>query len=293
MPDVIAGDAEGHVTLYTLGRRFSRNTLPAPVSALAAVSNPNAPSRYLVGDMGGRVASCHAQETIWKVHIDAMAAPNSLRPAVAAAATPDVMVNAVCEVWMPDRHGLLTNYMAVASGHGDIQLFALSMLKHTIPLACPCTCVCPGIFTGGGRDREDKRLGSGAMQAVLGDEAGRLFVLDNFEVEPYAQLDYPITRVFAVPLQSLGDRGTGGTDIVVCQTRSDTVFVLHNRRVVATYTSDFWPAVVGVTAEFGGIGPAIAVVDSGKPGVGGDGGSSSQASIHIVPLCPLLEGVGL
>ncbi|KAJ2696112.1 hypothetical protein H4R19_005775 [Coemansia spiralis] len=286
VPEVVAGDADGHVTVYTLGRRFSRITLPAPVSALAADSNPNAPSSFLVGDMGGAVASCHAQETIWRAHIDALPAAASLR-APRTAGLSDPMVTGVCSVWQPDKHGLLTNYVLVASGHGHIQLLTRGMPVHTIPLACPCTSLCPGVFISRGQDGDDRRLGSGAVQAVLGDEAGRLFVLDNFELVPYAQLDHPIVRVAALPLQS---REGAGVDAVVCQTSSDTVYVLHGGRTVATYTAGFWPAAVGVAPDFGGAGPVLAVADPGEPTDSGSGGSSS---IHIVPLRPLLDSIGL
>ncbi|KAJ2800966.1 hypothetical protein H4R21_002971 [Coemansia helicoidea] len=296
MPDVVAGDADGNVTVYTVGRRFSRTALPAPVSALAADTNPNAPSSFLVGDMGGAVASCHAQETIWRAHIDtATAAAGSLRAAPPVGQA-DPVVTAVCSVWQADKHGLLTNYVLAASGHGHVQLLSRGVPVHTIPLACVCTALCPGVFVGRGRATDDRRIGSGAVQAILGDESGRLFLLDNFELVPYARLDHPIVRVAALPLQSPGSGGGGASavDAVVCQTSSDTVFVLHSGRVVATYTADFWPALVGVAAEFGGAGPVLAVADSGEMDYngGGGGGGGGGASIHIVPLRPLLDSIG-
>ncbi|KAJ2394159.1 hypothetical protein GGI05_002162, partial [Coemansia sp. RSA 2603] len=53
LPDVISGDSDGRVTVFTMGRMISRVTLSAPVSAIAFDENPNTPRSFIVGDMSG------------------------------------------------------------------------------------------------------------------------------------------------------------------------------------------------------------------------------------------------
>ncbi|KAJ1805760.1 hypothetical protein LPJ56_006493, partial [Coemansia sp. RSA 2599] len=81
-------------------------------------------------------------------------------------------------------------------------------------------------------------------QALLGDDSGRLYVLDNFKMEPYAQLDYPVTSAVAIPLRALVDQD--GPDVVVCATRSSMIYVLHAKKVVGAFAADFWPSAIDV-----------------------------------------------
>ncbi|KAJ2785048.1 hypothetical protein H4R18_000756 [Coemansia javaensis] len=266
-PDVVAGDAEGHVDVYTLGRRFSRSTLPAAVSALAADTNPRTPSSFLAGDMGGTVAGCHAQAVLWRTQLDIAAGGDQ---------APDPTVSAVCSVRLPDHRGLLADYTLAASGSSHVQLLSRGVPVRTIPVAAPCTCIAPGMFTRAGRSGPDAEA-----QAVLGDEAGRLLVLDGFELVPYAQLPHPAARVFALPLEAVAGPGAAGPDVVVCTTLSDTVYVLHGGALVATHALGFWPAAVAVVASFGDAGPAIAAAESAD----GDGENDGDGdALHIVSL---------
>ncbi|KAJ2820868.1 hypothetical protein IWW50_004885 [Coemansia erecta] len=284
VPDVVAGDADGQVLVYVLGRVFSRNTLPAPISALSADLNPNTPSSFSVGDMGGTIASCHAQDTLWRAQLDVDSQAPPVVPNGAdqrtAARSLDYAVNSTCSVWLPDKHGLLTSYVLVASARGFIQLLSRGMPIHTIPLPTPCNAMCPGIFTGSGV--AGASLASSKTQAIIGDEAGRLLVLEDFELAPYAQVDYPITRVFSMPLRTFVERE--GPDVVICATRSDTIYILHQRQVVATYSAAFWPAAIDIVAYFPGVGPALALVKSDA-----QADKDGSGSLHVISLRPLLD----
>ncbi|KAJ2801123.1 hypothetical protein H4R20_003802, partial [Coemansia guatemalensis] len=146
----------------------------------------------------------------------------------------DPIIRDVCSVQLPDRHGLFTNYVLVAFGRGHAQLLSRGLPVHTIALSSPCNALCAGVFLGSSTgDKMRLPPSSRNLQALLGDEAGRLFVLDGFELVPYAQLDYPITRVFSLPLRTLGSYD--GPDLVICATRSDTIYILHQKKIVATH----------------------------------------------------------
>ncbi|KAJ2227879.1 hypothetical protein EV180_002258 [Coemansia sp. RSA 518] len=285
VPDVVAGDADGQVLVYVLGRVFSRNTLPAPISTLSADLNPNMPSSFSVGDMSGTIASCHAQDTLWRAQLDMGSQALPVVPGGAdqraAARLLDPTVNSACSVWLSDNHGLLTSYVLAASAQGFIQLLSRGIPVHTIPLSTPCTSVCPGVFVASDISRE--LPGSSYTQAIVGDRSGQLLVLDNFELVPYAQVEYPIARIFSLPLRAFV--GHDGPDVVVCATLSDTIYVLHQRKIVATYSAAFWPSAVDIVADFPGIGPAIVLVESEALT-----GKSSPSSLHIISLRPLLDG---
>ncbi|KAJ2498352.1 hypothetical protein GGH96_004393 [Coemansia sp. RSA 1972] len=284
VPDVVAGDADGQVLVYVLGRVFSRNTLPAPISTLSADLNPNMPSSFSVGDMSGTIASCHAQDTLWRAQLDMGLQALPVVPGGAdqreAPRLLDPAVNSACSVWLPDNHGLLTSYVLAASARGFVQLLSRGIPVHTIPLSTPCTSVCPGVFVASDVARE--LPGSSYTQAIVGDGSGQLLVLDNFELVPYAQVEYPIVRIFSLPLRAFVDHD--GPDVVVCATLSDTIYVLHQRKIVATYSAAFWPSAVDVVADFSGIGPAIVLVEAEALT-----GKVSSSSLHIISLRPLLD----
>ncbi|KAJ2081579.1 hypothetical protein H4R24_002255 [Coemansia sp. RSA 988] len=283
--NVIAGDAEGRVTTYHSSRMFSRKTYSAPISALAPDYNPYTPSTFLVGDMGGIIISCHDQGAAWKAQVDASTPSSTLRSVLAGKERSilDFAVKDVCSVQLPDRHGLFTNYVLVAFGSGHVQLLSRGMPVHTIALSAPCNTLCPGVFFGGDMSNKMRLSSTGRnLQALLGDEKGRLFVLEGFELVPYAQLDYPITRVFSLPLQAFGPYD--GSDLVVCATRSDTIYILYQKKIVATHVAGFWPAAVNVIPAFMDAGPAIAVVEGEMCG-----GHENHGRVHILLLELALE----
>ncbi|KAJ2612110.1 hypothetical protein H4S08_002843 [Coemansia sp. RSA 1365] len=260
---VVAGDAEGRITTYFSGRMFSRKTYAEPISALAPDCNPNTPSSFLVGDMSGTVINCHAQGVAWKAQIDISTPSNPARSVLAGKESKltDLTIRDVCSVQLPDRHGLFTNYVLVASGTGHVQLLSRGVPVHTIALSAPCNALCPGVFLGSGTgDKVRLPPTRHNLQAMIGDDAGRLFVLDGFELVPYAQLDYPITRVFSLPLRAFGSYD--GPDVVICATRSDSIYILYQKKIVATHVTGFWPAAVNIIPAFLDAGPAIAVVES-------------------------------
>ncbi|KAJ2843826.1 hypothetical protein IWW36_005412, partial [Coemansia brasiliensis] len=172
IPDIIAGDAEGRITAYVLSQVFSRITLPAPISALSLDLNPNTPSSFLAGDMSGTVASCHTQNTLWKAQMDSLVlsvAPGSTRLSDQLL---DPAVSSTCSVWLPDKHGLLTNYVLAASALGFLQLLSRGTPIHTISLLAPAVCMCSGVFIGSEINEPNESSGSKNTQAIIGDEAG-------------------------------------------------------------------------------------------------------------------------
>ncbi|KAJ2311240.1 hypothetical protein IWW51_001808 [Coemansia sp. RSA 2702] len=275
VPDIIAGDADGRVSVYVWGRVFSQTTLPAPIASLAPELNPHTPSSFLAGDMSGTIASCHVQETTWKAQLESADACNDTSQRKQMEWL-DPAVSSICSVWLPDAHKLLTSYVLAASARGFIQLLAHGTPVHTVTLTAPATSVCSGAFIGYTPDS----LAGRHSQAIIGDEAGCLWVLSSFELVPYAQVDYPVTRVLALPLRAFVDQD--GPDVVVCATRSDTVYILHQQQVVAMYSPEYWPTAVDAVADFRGLGPALVLAES-KPG------DSQSGTLHIVSLNAQLD----
>ncbi|KAJ2679370.1 hypothetical protein GGI25_001505 [Coemansia spiralis] len=266
MPDIVVGDSGGQVTIFTLGSVFSRNTLPAPISALTVDSNPNTPSNFLVGDMSGAVTSFHAQEVLWRAQIgySMEAIPTSgnangtdmLDSMITGAL--DTKVNGICSVRWPDNYGIATNYVLAAAGSG-IQVLCQGMLVLSVPVLAPCNALRAGTFFG---------LPGENTQAILGDEAGYLYVLDNFKLTPYAQVDYPITHIASLPLREFFE--TDGPDIVICTTRSNTIYVLCGGHIVGKYEARAWPLAVGVIEMVyeSRRCPALVVAENSKQAIG-------------------------
>ncbi|ORX67734.1 hypothetical protein DL89DRAFT_294308 [Linderina pennispora] len=194
VPDIVSGDCEGRVTVFSMNQVFSRSILSAPISAIAPNSNPNSANSLVVGDLNGVVTACHAQETLWRTQI---------RPHVSSAMIPststllnDPMITAVCSSQFPDKHGVLTSYVLAATGTSQISILARG------------TPMCTGSFI-------QPSTASGS-QVMAGDESGRLFVLDNFELIPYISVPHPITRILAIPLSAFSDKP--GPDVIIVHT---------------------------------------------------------------------------
>ncbi|KAJ2722802.1 hypothetical protein GGI07_003057 [Coemansia sp. Benny D115] len=251
IPDVVAGDSEGGVSVFTMGRMVSRNTLSAPVSAMAANINPNTMRSYIIGDTSGVVSSCHTQGVLWRSQIYATensSADGGVRLVQSTGKKPEpTSISSVCAVQFADYHGIATNYVLAASGARQIQLLSRDHLVLTLSIPAPCNHMCRGRFViSEPSAANNSAVGTkgNAWQVLLGDDAGWLHVLDRFKTTPYVQVDYPVTSIFSIPLRAFSDRD--GPDVVVCATRSNVVYIIHDRKIVAQYTADFWPAAVSV-----------------------------------------------
>ncbi|KAJ2761270.1 hypothetical protein H4S06_001291 [Coemansia sp. BCRC 34490] len=232
VPDMVAGDANGQVTVFTLGRLFSRTTFSAPVCALAVDTNPHTPSSYLVGDMGGSVTSYHhTQEVRWRMQLDA----SSHASEADGLGIYDPQVTGICAVEWADDAGTPTYYVLAATG-AQIQVLCHGSLVSSIPLRARCTALCAGTFT--------TLLEQRSTQAIVGDETGSLYILDRFALTPYAHLAYPVARISALPHHALS--GSAGPDIVVCSTLSNFVYLLCAGKIIGTYATDAWPTDVAV-----------------------------------------------
>ncbi|KAJ1952556.1 hypothetical protein EC988_003496 [Linderina pennispora] len=234
VPDIVSGDCEGRVTVFSMNQVFSRSILSAPISAIAPNSNPNSANSLVVGDLNGVVTACHAQETLWRTQI---------RPHVSSAMIPststllnDPMITAVCSSQFPDKHGVLTSYVLAATGTSQISILARGTSVMDIPTTAIVNTMCTGSFI-------QPSTASGS-QVMAGDESGRLFVLDNFEPIPYISVPHPVTRILAIPLSAFSDKP--GPDVIVCQTRSGSLYVIYNRQIVHTLELGFWPVAVDV-----------------------------------------------
>ncbi|KAJ2876982.1 hypothetical protein GGH93_000357 [Coemansia aciculifera] len=257
---------------------FARNIFSAPISAIALDTNPNSPSAFIVGDLSGAVTACHAQEVLWRAQVaiqEPVSKSERLRPQLSDSMA-DPGISGVCAVQFPDSHGIFTNYVLAAGGDCKVQVLSRGHPVLAVPTPIPCSAMSAGYFI----DSVSSRCTAARTcksQAIIGDEAGRLFVLDDFELVPYAQLDYPITQVLSIPLRAFS--GLHGMDVVVCATRSNSVYILHDRQVVGTYLADFWPVSVDVVGAFSTTGPCIVVARNTTV----DGGSCANA-VHVIPL---------
>ncbi|KAJ1890035.1 hypothetical protein LPJ66_007710 [Kickxella alabastrina] len=252
IPDVVSGDSEGRVSVYKNGRMISRNTLSAPVSAIVEDCNPHTQRSFIVGDMSGSVTTCHAQDILWRAQVyypkqSSDRDSSDVGTGLELENSPEQGISSVCSVRFADDFGILTSYVLVASGGNSIQILSRGHPVLSVPVSAPCNCMCSGDFVPQ-KDRDAKYATaaepSTSTQAMFGDDAGRLLVFDNFEMMPYAQVDYPVTSIATIPLRALAN--VDGPDVVVCATRSNVVYVLHAKKVVCTFTADFWPVAVDV-----------------------------------------------
>ncbi|KAJ1722311.1 hypothetical protein LPJ53_003261 [Coemansia erecta] len=237
VPDVISGDSDGRVTVFTMGRMISRVTLSAPVSAIAFDENPNTPRSFIVGDMSGTVTAGHTQGILWRAQTDTSISESSR---LNKNGIRDPGITSVCAVRFTDDHGMLTSYVLTATENNHIQLLSRGFPVLTVPVSAQCSCMCTGVFYLQKKPASHKL----ATQAIIGDDAGWLHVLDSFKMTPFAQVDYPVTSVVAIPLRAFVNQD--GPDVVVCATRSNMLYVLHAKRIVGTYAADFWPAAMEV-----------------------------------------------
>ncbi|KAJ2826043.1 hypothetical protein FBU31_003545 [Coemansia sp. 'formosensis'] len=257
---------------------FARNVFSAPISAIALDTNPNSPSVFIVGDLSGAVTACHAQEVLWRAQIaiqEPATTAERLRPQTSDSMT-DPGISGVCAVQFPDSHGILTNYVLAAGGGCKVQILSRGHPVLAVPTPIPCSAMSAGYFID---SVSSKCAGARTCksQTIIGDDAGRLFVLDDFELVPYAQLDYPITRVLSMPLRAFS--GLHGVDVVVCATQSNSVYILHDKQVVGTYAADFWPVSVDIVGAFSTAGPCIVAARNNTTA-----GRSCANAVHIIPM---------
>ncbi|KAJ2490744.1 hypothetical protein IWW37_002847 [Coemansia sp. RSA 2050] len=278
LPDTIACDSDGRVSVYAMGQMFARHVFSAPISAIALDTNPSSPSAFIVGDLSGAVTACHAQEVLWRAQVEVQEPASKaerLRPQVPDSVA-DPGITGACAVQFLDGHGILTNYVLVAGGNSKVHVLSRGHSVLAVPTPTPCSAMSAGYFIDSASSRcpADRTCKS---QTIVGDEAGRLFVLDNFELVPYAQLGYPIARIVSVPLRAF--HGLHGVDVVVCMTLSNSVYLLHDKQIVGTYEAEFWPVSVDVAGAFSTAGPCIVVARNSTAD-----GSSAAKAVHVIPI---------
>eukprot|EP00123_Amoebidium_parasiticum_P008482 comp18840_c0_seq1/m.20846 comp18840_c0_seq1/g.20846 ORF comp18840_c0_seq1/g.20846 comp18840_c0_seq1/m.20846 type:complete len:352 (-) comp18840_c0_seq1:262-1317(-) len=226
--DLIVGDSNGSVCVFSKEQLLTRARLPYCVTALTVFTDGAHNNSIVAGDVGGIAVGFLPFEQHWRVNLQDHGTHGHLDTAY----TPTV--KALLNIVLKDDFGCPTHYVAVADGSQYIHLFQGGKCVLSIPVPCGPTAMCSGTFiledgeegpqSGEGGTSGTQDHGRPMQIAFAGDD-GTIYLVHNYQVYVYGKIGYPIRHLVSVPR-------TDGVDLVVCAGCFDGVRVLDQGKIV-------------------------------------------------------------
>jgi len=190
--DLITGDSNGTVTIFSRQQILSKTQVGAPVRCLDVFHDAVGDFEIMAGDSLGALTSFMPHSQLWKLNV-ADTAPPSKR----AGPTP---IRALLPILISDKHGIETAYLLVCNGAPFVHFVQDG--ARTMSLRCPSivNSMCSGYFRKrrGSGDVNDVEIADGreqVVQIVLGCSDGYVYLLEDFKITRLLNVEYPITNV--------------------------------------------------------------------------------------------------
>ncbi|CAO3685937.1 unnamed protein product [Umbelopsis vinacea] len=74
-------------------------------------------------------------------------------------------------------------------------------------------------------------------QVALAGENGTIYLMDNYKIRNFFQVDYPITRLITFRTRWMKDNIP---DILICAGHCNEIRIYHNGKLISTYETEDW-----------------------------------------------------
>ncbi|KAL6057999.1 hypothetical protein QOT17_015103 [Balamuthia mandrillaris] len=200
--DVVVGDVDGNVVVFSNGQIFRRRSVNSPVTALAIQLDTAQNFSLAVGDFGGGLTTFDAgMDVVFRLQLG------------------EETIRCMLPVQMRDAYGLMTHMLLVSDGSSELHFFAKDICVKRLPVSSPVLAMCAGTFylKNEGEEQDNttskqrqhlksehtesrKMAQHPPQQVLLGCEDGWIYLLhENLEVERFIHVGYCITSLTALP----------------------------------------------------------------------------------------------
>lgn len=157
-------------------------------------------------------------------------------------------------VRLPTSSGAPANYLLVADNCKNLFILQNGMVVFKLQVTSVVTAMTPGYFIpiipqlfspsqSFGSPRQQSVTSSRHPQVAIATEEGSIYILSNFQLQPYASVQLPVTHLATFP----GDGNPDGTDFLLCAGHFNALMVFQQQELVKKLDTKEWLHTVSCT----------------------------------------------
>ncbi|KXJ19091.1 uncharacterized protein LOC110231309 [Exaiptasia diaphana] len=238
--DMIVGDSKGTLTIFSNEQILNRRILSQDCIIALTVDVDHAGNlAIVVGDGEGGVTAVSPYGSLWKIRLQ------DARKQMYKEIGQRVSVKCMLSVQLPAANGLPVSYIIVSDTCKNIFILQNGMVVHTLHMTSVVTAMTSGYFIpimpppfsptqsfSSPRSLQPARQ----SQVALGTEEGSIFVLSNFQLQPYASVRLPITNLLSFPNNGCPEK----TDFLLCSGHFNALMVFDQQEIVHRLETKEW-----------------------------------------------------
>lgn len=238
--DILVGDSNGIFTIITNGQILNRRSVcDGNITSIIIDNDSTGNMSIVMGSSDGTLVAVTPYEVLWKIRLSEVLKQDEQQ------SENSISITSIHRYCIQSSTGD-TSYIIVADSEKRIHLFQNGRLVMTLNVPSVVTSMCSGYFLyedvaaevtnpgvaspvkGGQRYKGDE-------QVAMATKSGAIFILSNFHVLLYANLNYAVTNIKLLPAT-----GSEDVDAILCSGHFNKLCILQNRVNVCSYKTNDW-----------------------------------------------------
>lgn len=232
--DLIVGDSDGTVTLFSRRQMLSKRLIGAAITHLEMYEDLTGGFEIISGGVDGIVTSFHPHDSLWRCNIGEESARLYNGNAVARHSQ---SVRCLLSVQLQDCDGLSIAYLLVCDGRPLLHFLSRGDRIMTLSLPAIVNTMCAGFFYAPSMKMDADETYVQQQVALAGDN-GVVYIMQNYNITSFFQVDYPVTRLLSFRTRSMAKNMP---NILICAGHRNEIRAYHNGNLIATYETEDWP----------------------------------------------------
>ncbi|KAL0082969.1 hypothetical protein J3Q64DRAFT_1750930 [Phycomyces blakesleeanus] len=244
--DLVVGDSDGVVTLFSRQQILSKRELGSAVMQIEIYEDQAGGYEIIAGDMHGTLTSFQQHDALWKLNV----AEESAKVAtLGIAGRRSPYIRCVLSTTLKDLSGLNVSCLLACDGWPFVHFVQEGEKIMTLRVPSIIHSMCAGHFLTTStekslNDQQPKAIHAGqdvkinSKQVLLAGEDGNVYILVNFEVYLWFTVGICLTNILTFRPSWLLEEEP---DIIICAGQSNGVYIYHGRKMVGEITTADWP----------------------------------------------------
>eukprot|EP01124_Arcella_intermedia_P032109 TRINITY_DN7421_c0_g1_i1.p1 TRINITY_DN7421_c0_g1~~TRINITY_DN7421_c0_g1_i1.p1 ORF type:complete len:338 (-),score=80.87 TRINITY_DN7421_c0_g1_i1:244-1257(-) len=236
--DIIVGDAEGNVVIFSNNQILSKYSFGSSITELVIHVDPTDNMSIVAGDSSGTLNAfgLHS-ELLYRVKISEDSSLKGYVSKLTQGRTDpptvfrDPAVRSIASLSTQDQLGNKSNYLVVSDGNNFVYYVSVGTFLNVVGLPAPVSQIVTGFFT------QDK-----VKEVLVGCEDGMVYLLEaqTNAFKRWMNVGYKMTKLVA------SKRRVGGRSVVFCVGQFNALKVLHGGKVVLEHMTSDWVHCIAV-----------------------------------------------
>ncbi|CAO3645732.1 unnamed protein product [Cunninghamella blakesleeana] len=251
--DLIVGDSDGVVTLFSKQQMLTKRSMGAPISQINIHDNLVDGYEIIVGDTSGVISSFQQHDLLWKFNLDEWSIKMATEGNKGRRSS---SIRCIHSVKLRDLFGLEMSCLLVTNGWPMLYFLQQGQCIQSLRTPSPIQSICSGHFLtlkyksqiienhitkSIKLSDDDNHEKLDTTQVLLAGQDGNIYVMIDFEIYFWFQVGFYITQIIRFRPIELAEHEP---DLMICIGHSNNIKVYQCGEIITEIETKDWPHVM-------------------------------------------------